>query len=161
MSLRKRPGSHSRYSQSSNHQSGVSMHPEETPAYIRLQLQSLPPPQGSSFQHATGETSASNDSSSSPPAKTIAPSASLEKPQLAQGSAPYPTPDSASLPGNPLPWTESKGGHRARGPWGCQTSLPFLLSIASSPNQAPSPLKPFFDFSWLKPATDTTTPVKR
>ena len=44
---------------------------------------------------------------------------------------------------------------------GCQTDLPFLLSAASSPNQAPSPLKPFFDFSWLKPATDTTTPVER
>lgn len=58
----KRPGSHSRYSQSSNHQSGVSMHPEETPAYIRLQFQSFHTPQGSSFQHATGETSASNDS---------------------------------------------------------------------------------------------------
>lgn len=81
--------------------------------------------------------------------------------QLVQGSAPCPTPDSVSLPGHPPPWAESRGRHRAQGPWGCQISLPFLLSIASSPNQAPSPLKPFFDFSWLKPATDTTTPVKR
>ena len=49
------------------------VHPGEAPAYIRLQLQSLPPHQGSSFQHAIGGTSASNDSSPSPPAKTKLP----------------------------------------------------------------------------------------
>lgn len=123
------------------------MHPGEAPAYIRLQLQSLPPHQGSSFQHAIGGTSASNDSSPSPPAKTKLPvhpwrSPSWHRdlataPHLSSGyisqEKPWPTPGfNSSTP--PPPSDRSPTVHWVKlqptplkEPWAVLTSAPALL----------------------------------